>query len=191
MSKAKKYSIIVIVILTILAVSFISFILYLDRESFTSHDIQRYTKVADGVEYLPSISIDDLGMYSDLDFKYFFKANLIFPTEAYTLRVVYKYDDYEIEKDTLSEKYVYQSTHIDSDFPEYDPGKDPEFQIGTFHFKTLSLDEYNFRYPHQLVFVGISDETAEIAYVYFFGTELDYIDESFANFLIDECGWES
>ena len=54
----------------------------------------------------------------------------------------------------------------------------------------LSLEAYDLYYPKELVFVGVSQSRNEIAFIYFYDFDLDYIDRSFADFLIEDCGWE-
>ena len=54
----------------------------------------------------------------------------------------------------------------------------------------LSLREYNLYYPKQIVFVGFSDKNNEIVFVFYDDIDIDYINRSFSDFLIEECGWE-
>ncbi len=68
--------------------------------------------------------------------------------------------------------------------------KDASFELDGYRFKMLSTSEYGLYYPKEIVFVGISEGNNEIAFVYFEDRDLDYIEDSFEDFLLDECGWE-
>ena len=64
------------------------------------------------------------------------------------------------------------------------------FELDGFEFQMLSLSEYGLYYPKEMVFIGVSEEDNAIAYVYYYDFDLDYISQSFPDFLIEECGWE-
>ena len=63
------------------------------------------------------------------------------------------------------------------------------FQYDSFAFNVLDVNKYDLTYPKKLVFVGFSDKKQEIAYVYYYNFDLDFIDTSFGEFLKEECGW--
>lgn len=149
-----------------------------------SNDMNIYINIAENNDFLPGL--DELGEYDDIFFQYMHRSMLIFESDAYVLKISYDDDDYEEQKAALNNIYSYQSTPLGSDF---ESPKEPEFTVDTFSFRVLSMEEYDFSYPHQLVFVGISDENKQIAYVYYYDTDLDFIETSFETFLRHECGW--
>ena len=54
-----------------------------------------------------------------------------------------------------------------------------------------SVSDYGMMYPKQFVYIGISDELNEIAYVFYDDIDLNYIGSSYEEFLIETCGWET
>ena len=132
--------------------------------------------------------IENLGSYTDIEFRHYQKNMFIFSSDAYTLKVTYDAENYQNEKENFLKKYVYEKDKL-SDYGG--DNKDPDFEMDTYSFKMLSYDNYKLQaYPHEMVFVGVSDERQEIAIVYYSDSDLDFIDSSFPEFLISECGWK-
>lgn len=186
MNKIKIIKIIVWVI-AVLVVCVFALGMYALFGSVTSHNIERYINLTEENNFLPKL--DELGEYEDYYFKYYHKNNLfIFSSDAYTLKVSYDAENYEKEKERLEQKYVYRTEPWRNWGGE--KAKEAQFQIDTFDMKILSELEYDqLHYPKRLAFVGTSDKNQEIAYVYYYDSELDYIDRSFAEFLREDCGW--
>ena len=156
--------------------------------NWSSDEIDRYAALTESSQK-PLPKLDELGAFQDVQFKYYRKNMLIFFTDAYTLRLSYDDANYLREKEKLLQNYVYQTETV-SDREGYD--KKPFFELDPYSFRMLSLTEYrdDLLYPKQMVFVGFSDETREIAIVYYDDFDMDYIDTSFPEFLKQECGWE-
>ena len=156
--------------------------------NWSNNDLDRYIELTESSEK-PLPKLDALGAFQDVQFKYYRKNMLIFFSDAYTLRLAYDEANYQREKEKLLQTYVYQTETI-SDREGYD--KEPFFELNPFSFRMLSLAEYRdeLLYPKEMVFVGFSDETQEIAIVFYDDFDLDYIDTSFPEFLKQECGWE-
>ncbi len=153
-------------------------------ELFEENDIE--VELTELKTILPMI--EDLGSYTDIEFRHYQKNMFIFSSDAYTLKVTYDAENYQNEKENFSKKYVYEKDKL-SDYGGYN--KDPDFEMDTYSFKMLSYDNYKLQaYPHEMVFVGVSDERQEIAVVYYSDSDLDIIDSSFPEFLISECGWK-
>lgn len=156
----------------------------------TSSDINLYTQLVENednhpyAEYMPSL--DELGEYESLDFYYYHKTMFVFHSDAYTLKVTYDEGEFETEKEKVLNNYSYRRKIPLRE--EKELKKDPEFHIDTFEFKLLSTPESD-AYPKELTFIGISEETNEIAYVYYYDQDLDYIDTTFEEFLKNECGY--
>ena len=64
-------------------------------------------------------------------------------------------------------------------------GITPEFQLDGFRFRTAEGENY----PHEMLFVGNSDDTGEIAYIYFYDQDLDIVPQGAAALLRDCSGW--
>ncbi len=179
---------IILTVVIAVAVCFAAFVLFMlaithDFEK-VSHDIELYEQVAAEEASIPSL--EELGTYKELDFKYFRKKSVLFKSEAYVMKVAYDSAEYAAAKENMLGDYSYQSEVPAQGDEEYD--NDTIFTLDTFDFGLLRVDEVN--YPQKLIFVGASDETYEIAYVCFRDQDLDYIDKSYADFIREECGWE-
>ena len=148
-----------------------------------SYKIEKYRNALESVDILPEI--DELGEYDDLYFKYFHDRMLFWISDAYTLKVSYDNQNYNREKELLSQKFVFQTDSL----KYIDNEKEPYFQHDGFEFNVLDVNEYDLMYPKKLVFVGFSDKKQEIAYVYYYNFDLDAINTSFGEFLENECGW--
>ena len=148
-----------------------------------SYNIDKYNELIENVDVLPEL--DELGDYDNLYFKYYHDRTLFFVSDAYTLKVLYDAQNYNKEKELLSQKFVYQTDTL----KYLDNVKEPHFQYDDFEFNVLNINEYDLMYPKNLIFVGCSDEKQEIAYVYYYNFDLDVINTSFGEFLKEECGW--
>lgn len=149
-----------------------------------SYDTGEWNNLEKTFIYLPSV--DEMGEYDDLKCKYLHKDYFIFQSDAYTLRAKYSEEMFDKQTNYIENNYVFQETVLENG----EETAETTFKLDTFEFQMLSLSEYNLYFPKQIVFVGISEEENEIAFVFFDDFDLDYIDKSFSDFLIEECGWE-
>lgn len=183
----KAGAVVIIVVPTVLLVMLVAgFFVHkaLGNYEKVSYDISLYTQLAEEEDVLPKA--EELGRYKDLNFKHFHKNMFIYASDAYILKVKYNNDEYKTEKQRVLNNYLFQS-QIPINYDEAE--KAAEFKIESFDFKILSIDEYNLCYPKKLVFVGVSDKTNEIAYVFYNDEELDYIGTGFEEFFKENCGW--
>lgn len=153
-----------------------------------SYDIDRYTKLQSTYDFLPAV--DELGNYDDLYFHHLHKRSyLIFKSDAYVLRVSYSDStEYTKHKNRIEETYVFASPFTD-EFG-YEVSETYGDSSSGFAFRMLSDDAYGLWYPKKMVFIGVSDDRRELAFVFFEDTDLDYIDDPIGKFLSEECGWE-
>lgn len=121
----------------------------------------------------------DCGNYEDVT-QYVYKTETIFESSGYTY--IFKYSDVEFEKaksridDTV--KFYEESLQ------EGDPV--PEFTVDGFDFRLMvTEDDY---YPKWMKFLGINNDTKEIAFVDFEMPDLDCVTD-FGWLLNDEAGW--
>ena len=181
-----KKKIIIVITLVALLCSTVFVVHHFFIGSWSSNNINRYIKLTEDKSVLPKI--EDLGKYNEIEFKYYRKNMLMFFSDAYILKVSYDSEGYQQEKDKFLQNYVYETETL-TDHGGYD--KEPSFEMDTYNFKMLSYKNYEIQsYPHEMVFIGFSDEKNKIAIVHYYDFDMDYIDGSFPEFLEEECGWE-
>ena len=129
--------------------------------------------------YMPTLA--DIGNYSDINYYEFQSHNIICSPISNTLITKYDEEEYEIKKQDLILKYVFQTEPINK--------AEASAIIGDYEFKMLSPDEHCDYYPKHIRFVATNDKTNEIVHINFYNVELDYID-SMENFLLTECGFK-
>ncbi len=178
--KAKRNVVSVFILIFVVCPLVILWVLFGDS---VSYNVEKYNEVLESVDVLPAL--DEIGNYEDLYFKHYHDRMLFFVSDAYTLKVSYDVQNYNKEKELLSEKFVYQTDTLRYNENE----KEPHFQYDGFEFNVLDVNKYDLMYPKKLVLVGFSDQKQEIAYVYYYDFDLDVIDTSFGEFLKEECGW--
>lgn len=149
--------------------------------------VPAYNNRISDIDFMPSTG--ELRNYEDFKTVLYSKSNFPFsPYETCALTVKYSEDNYKTEKSAVLGRYTYQ----DSDIDDCGTMKNPDFEIDSFKFKTLSLDYYEFKldYPRNLCFIGVNDESNEIVYIYFSNFDLDTIEATFEQFLREDCGWD-
>ena len=187
MSKKKIVLIVVSAVLTLFIIlcGLLAYYIFGERDK-VSYDINEWSNLEKTFTYLPSV--EEMGEYSDLKSKYQHRDYFIFQSDAYILRAKYSKDIFDKQKNSILNNYSFQETVVD--YGEETIEKEANFEFDGFKFQMLSLKEYNLYYPKQIVFVGISKKNNEIAFVFFDDIDLDYISDSFEEFLVEECGWE-
>ena len=146
----------------------------------TDNNIENY---ADDIEkyqaglFMPNL--DDVGEYKDVEY-FTRKDETIFP--EYSMQLVVKYDEETFlkEKERLETAYTYLGEPQKSDWDatvytipiEY-------FSYAGFDFKIVEFEDTV--YPKNFGMVGVSDENFEIAYLWIYAPDLDYIGESGLN----------
>lgn len=127
--------------------------------------------------------LGDLQPYSEYRFHYMAKRVSIFESHAYVLIVHYDKADYDEEKSLLEQKYTYCT------------GESEGFSNGLMSEWEYTLDEFVVRavkggeYPKEMLFIGTSDVRQEIAIIYFYDQDLDFVDVPLGKFLTEETGW--
>lgn len=134
---------------------------------------------------MPKIS--ELGSPEEIEYNKAVSSAAIFVSEADHLICRYTDEDYEVQKARLEEGYVFQNEPIYSD----DALCQPEVTIDEYRFRMLSLEAYSqeLYYPKEVMLVGYSEEAKEIAYIFFYDIDLDFI-SSLEEFIEDDCGWQ-
>ncbi len=121
--------------------------------------------------------LEDLPEYKNIEYKYTHKSMLIFESHSVALIVSYDDNTFESEKEKLNEQYTFLDEKIKSEFdkskyyiPEY------EFSVESYTFRVIDKNSTpNTKYPKSFGMIGVSEEKKSIAYLYFYGEDLDYI----------------
>ena len=122
----------------------------------------------------------DLEPYEDYRFNYTAKRVSFFEAHAYILIVEYG-TAYAEKKAALDSQFVWLSDPI----PDGADGLSPEFEIDGFSFRAVKGGWY----PKEMLYIGFSDESKEIAYIYIYDFDLDYISPTIRHYLLKESGW--
>ena len=138
-------------------------------------------------EYNGSLSPDESGLYVETenygDFEdityYCYNLTGIFPMSTKTK--IIKYDDVNFQKEV--DKINNEMSFYDSPVGYGEPI--PVFSFEGFDFR---LEKAGLWYPKEMYFVGINDDTNEIAYVFFQDYESDTVWE-YKDFLNSYAGW--
>lgn len=122
-------------------------------------------------------SLDDIGEYEDVEY-FSRKDNGIFP--EYSMQLVVKYDEenFSAEKQRLETAYTYLDEPQKLNDEHYTIPVET-FSVAGFDFKIAKFEDTVF--PKNFGMVGISDENHEIAYLWLYAPDLDYICETGAN----------
>ncbi len=139
-----------------------------------SEDIKIYNELVKTVDFLPKVG--ELNNYKEISFKYTGNEGL-FSSYSYILKLSYSENDFKTEKIRVGENYYFDEVFSD------------KIKVDTFNIRVLDLEKYQLDYPKYLAFVGVSESTNEIVYVYYEDQDLDTITGSWEDFLIDNCNW--
>lgn len=122
-------------------------------------------------EFMPKL--DELDDYTGI--AYLFKEyNSIFAT--YSMQLIVKYDNeaFQREKTRLETAYKYVDHPQKFDLDEkYYTLPDAEFETNGYNFKVAQFADTDF--PKNFGMVGISESKKQIAYLWFYDWDLDYI----------------
>ena len=146
----------------------------------TDNNVENY---ADDIEnfqanlFMPNL--ENIGEYKEVEY-FKRKDETIFP--EYSMQLVVKYDEetFLAEKQRLETAYIYLG---EPQKPDWDdtvytiPIED--FSCAGFNFKIAKFEDTV--YPKNFGMVGVSDENFEIAYLWIYAPDLDYICGTDAN----------
>ena len=201
MQKRNKIFIIVpsvIVAIVLLSVGFFLYVLF-GFSTKSTDDISFYMALCeetDGETCLPILGKrleldcpynlpkqDYLDLCTDYRFDYTAKRVSVFESHAYTLICKFSDDTYTNEKSNLDYKYKY----LNKDILGIYGYSETEFELNGFSFRTIMGGNY----PKDMLFIGCSDNTNEIAYIYFHDFDLDSLPSSITDFIKKETGWKN
>lgn len=136
-------------------------------------------------KFMPDL--DMLPIDYGISYNYNHIYRVLFETDTLTLVVNYSEEIYKKEKERLLKEYKYLDHKVISNsdsekyyIPEY------EFEVNTYNFKVVDeYETYKAQYPNSFGIIGFSDENKNIAYLYFYDTDLDYISSDNENPMSD------
>lgn len=137
------------------------------------------------MQEMPNLS--EIGSPANKEYYHYFSSfGGFFTCDADILICRYHSDDYEKQKQTINETYMFQKDHI-----RLMDGKqtEPISEIDGYLFRLLSIEENGFLYPSQMVLIAQNDETKEIVYLSFYDDDLDHI-SSLEDFIGNDCRWK-
>jgi len=119
--------------------------------------------------------LDEINNYKQIN--YFFRKDETLFVD-YSMQLIVKYDDEDFskEKERLKNAYVYleepQKAEWDDAFYTIPLEK---VSVGGFEIKVVKLEDTI--YPRKFGMIGVSNEKCEIAYLWIYAIDLDYICE--------------
>ena len=133
-----------------------------------------------GCDYaLPTLEM--LEPYENTRFHYQVRDAALFQAHAFVLIVEYSEQEYKMQKEAIENTYFWRTEGIEGETENVLP----EFNLDGFDFRSVSGGYY----PNEMFLLGTCDEAWEIAYIYFYDGDLDYVNPDMAGFLRDETGW--
>ena len=146
----------------------------------TDNDIENYA--ADVEKYGASLfmpELENIGQYTAISY-FSRKDESIFPEYSIQLIVSYDEENFLKEKERLETAYTYldEPQKNDMDDTVYTIPIEA-FSCAGFDFKVAKFD--NTFYPKYFGMVGVSDDKCQIAYLWIYALDLDYICETDAN----------
>ena len=135
--------------------------------TFIRYIYEYHREYYEAEEFLPS----GFASYESVKYDHDKKILLFFFTDTMTVKV--KYDDFYIPyKHFLEDEYDFLTEPVESDMLEgHYLIPVTEFEYKGFHMRVADGGDY----PHKFGIVGYNDDTKEIAYLWFYDTDFDYI----------------
>ena len=131
---------------------------------------------------LPLLS--ELEPYRNTRFDYTAKSELFFQSHAYVLIVEYDEATYPVQKAALEGKYAF-CTEQSQGFSNGDM-TEPSYTMDEFEIRAVEGGDY----PKEMLLLGFSDTKQEVAIIYFYDQDLDYIDDPLGKFIGEYTGWD-
>lgn len=128
--------------------------------------------------YSSSYTVDTDGKYKNVNYYEYYAYTILFQQKADTLICQYDDSDFEKKVEEINSEYEFYLNPVERD------EADPNFTIDGFNFRLVNTEDY----PHEMQFIGINNETKEIAYLSFEDRDLDRVWD-FTDLLNTDCGW--
>lgn len=186
-----------VLVLVMLFVGVMFYLLFVDHTQVTT-DIAYYQALSgetEGPNSLPILGeqidvfcpydlpmLTELEPYEDLSFRYQARRVAVFESHAYIVLVRCTDADYPARREQVLADYALWDAE---DWEKENYNMEPEFSMDGFEFRCIEGGSY----PHAMLFIGTSDATREIAYIYFFDGDLDCTSDGMEGFIRGETGW--
>ena len=175
MKKFLKFLCIVLLLVFVSIIIYFGILIYsVYPKTRISEDIKIYSELVETVNFFPEVS--ELSNYDGMSFKYSENEGL-FSWYSYILKVSYSDFYFETEKTRIEENYYFDKRFSDI------------IEVDSFNIRVLDIEKYQLEYPKYLAFLGVSESTKEIVYIYYEDQDLDSIGESWEDFILDNCNW--
>lgn len=186
-SKKIVFDIIILVLFVILFLFGYIFGKFEMLEHYENEDaVKYYEEVADGLNPLPGVS--EIGNPQEIEFYDYFSTQFgIFTCDSDVLVCKYSETDYNIQKEELEKKYIFQNEPMEA----HGYVCEQNVQIDDYVFGVLSVNgEYEtIYYPKRMILIATNDVSNEIVYMSFYDDDLDYV-TSLEDFINEDCGWK-
>lgn len=197
MKKVLKIGLLVLIIGFLAFVGLCLFILF-GTNTYKTEDIAYYRAISGETDGPNSLAIlgeqidipespyelpylADLEPYEDCRFNYTARRVSVFESHAYILIVQYDEATYLEKKEQLETQFTWLTEQI----PGEEEGMNPQFAMDHFTFRAVEGGWY----PKEMLFIGTAETNCEIAYIYFYDMDLDYVSPTIEQFLEKETGW--
>ncbi len=128
---------------------------------------------------LPKLS--ELEPHEELRFAYQARRMSVFESHSYILILGYDAEGYEAQMKAFEEAYDWRTELILGDTEGVSPG----FELDGYRFRCVEGGYY----PKEMLCIGTRDEDCEIAIIYFYDQDLDFVSSDMAEFLLGETCW--
>lgn len=148
--------------------------------NFTVNGIENFYN-RDRIYY--DIDLDELGDYTDIDYQYSQKTHmLLFPSRSSVLDLTYEEEEYKKQLEQIESAYTFLNEPIkDEDLYLISQN---EFTIGNWDFRVCLNNKYlDFYYPKDFRMIAFNDTENRIAYLDFYDSDLDCVDEDMTKFV--------
>lgn len=188
----------IVIVLGLFWAVFIGMILFYNNEENTD-DINYYKAISGEIEGEKTLRLfgdvydvpcdmdlpqmDELMPYASYRFDHTVKEYSMFCAYSYSLIVKYEVQDYAEKKAWLRNMYPTQEGEIPGD----EISLEAEFELDGFSFRLIDGGYC----PKSMMFTGVCDAKQEIAIIYFYDGDLDYISPSMPEFLTQDTGWKN
>ena len=129
--------------------------------------------------------LDELQPYQSCRFDHTVLSYALFTSHSYCLVVQYDQQTYSDKKAWLTGAYPSLSGGI----PGYNSALPAEFELDGFSFRAIHDEDAD--YPKTMLFIGTCDEGQQIAVVYCYDPDLDFVAPSAAYYLAEQTGWKN
>ena len=117
----------------------------------------------------------------EMRFLYQARRMIAFESHSYILHLRYDAAGYEARIQAFEETYDWRTEPITGETQ----GVSPNFELDGYRFRCVEGGYY----PKEMLCIGTREEDHEIAIIYFYDQDLDFVSPDMPEFLLDETCW--